>query len=922
MDSSILKTRKTPQGDGAKQHVCIVNVGLYRSGTTTLAQAAKNLGLKAYRKFPELPPETMKALLLQPEAAIFNWFENNDGLHEIIRLAGENDLICDGWISLLPFLKPSVFEHLKDMAIQEGVHLQFVATERNIQETVQSELQHWTVHDLERKAEFDAFDRSGLEEKLRMRAEEHQRKVDELQSLSQIHLLPLEKIGNGDWSKTLSSINDFSELDWSKAIDQAGKCNVNPSRPVEGILLTMRIGEERKAEQTAASVERLFNQIEEDRLCRYVVVLGIDEDEAGSRGAEQLVARIQSRNGSQMLSFHSIINPSTDSDKPFPICSVWDEMAKAAWKNGADWVVLLGDDVELQCSHHYRAIYRAFLDIQERFNVPFGFGCPWWNDTSFPRFPSFPCVGKVHFEIFDGLIPKNRKGIFINQDLDPYLHRLYRKFGAAPCVVEAKLVNTAGGPIGANQGPRYRRIAAKDWKDHVSDDTKPIREYLGSRAKEMILLDVVVPSYRIRLDYLKEICSLKVPKDIQTLFIIIIDNPDALRRQTAAMSNQNAETMTLAQGERILEDHLSQFGNHIRVRCNETNVGASASRNRGLDESDAEFILNLDDDLIPNPNLLEQYGHKLSTPEQEDIVGLIGLVRFPRSPALPLSQAAVLMSYLTFMFEIAERNQGMYKENPAWGVTANILFRRTKVRFDLAYAKTGGGEDVDFSLRVAAEASRQGGSAKLVAVPEACVVHPFWSESVMELAGHFFNWAIGDGTLLRRFPEFRYWSFPNFPETLLFMSPLVFWLGPFKLIQLIPRFLIADILVDMSNRDEYRHRCGLLQPLGNKDTKKWERSRWFYFAAHVLANGYVVVLECGRLWGHLQRPKPWRYICRRFDWHCGRLERAPGNFRRREACKFVLFCSMAIVEFCPSVGSVTTGLCSLFGNLIPSGMTC
>jgi glycosyltransferase involved in cell wall biosynthesis len=878
------------------QHLCIVNVGLYRSGTTTLATAAEILELKTYRKFPTLSPEKMKAVLLEPEATIVDWFEEKDGFQEVIRMARKYDLICDGWIALLPFLEASTFERLQHMASRAGVHMQFVATERNIQETVQSELQHWTVQNLEQKAGLNALNRSDLATNLHKRAEEHQRKVRMLQSLGHISLLPLEKINSGDWSGTLSSIHDRSELDWSKAIETAGTCNPNPSLPVEGILLTMRIGEEREATETTACVERLLDRIEEDIICRYVVVLGIDEDEECSSGANQLVAMIKSRIGSQMLSFLLIVNRKDGGNKPFPICSVWDEMAKVAWENGADWVVLLGDDVEIQCSYHYRAIYRAFLDIQERLDVPF-FGCPWWNDTSFPNFASFPCVGKAHYEIYEGLIPKDRRCMFTNQDLDPYLHRLYSKFGATPCVVDAKLTNSAGGPIGAKQGPRYERITAKGWKDHVDDDVKPIRGYLGNRTKEMILLDVVVPSYRIRLDYLESICSLKVPEYIQTLFIIIIDNPDALRRETATLSNQNADTMTLAQGERILEDHLSRSGNQIRVRCNETNVGASASRNRGLDESAAEFIVNLDDDLVPNKDLLEHYGNRLASLEQEDIVGLIGLVRFPRSPGLPLRHAAVLMSYLTFMFEIAERNDGLYP-NPAWGVTANILFRRTKVRFDLAYAKTGGGEDVDFSLRVAAEASsHRGERAKLVAVPEACVVHPFWPGSVMDLASHFFNWAIGDGSLLQRFPEFRYWSFPNFPETLLFLSPLVFWFGPFPLIQLIPRFLIADVLVDMSDRAEFRRRCGLLQPLEETDQSKWERSPWFYFAAHVLANGYVVALECGRLWGHLQRPKPWRYICRRFDWHCGRLERAPHNFRGREARKFVLFFSMAIVEF-------------------------
>lgn len=182
---------------------------------------------------------------------------------------------------------------------------------------------------------------------------------------------------------------------------------------------------------------------------------------------------------------------------------------------------------------------------------------------------------------------------------------------------------------------------------------------------------------------MQSICSLRVPDYIQTIFIIIIDNPKLLT-QTASAISETIKDLTLYESERILEQYLSQSGNTIRVRCNVSNVGASASRNRGLDESAAEFVLNLDDDVIPNPGLLEQYGLKLLAIDSS-IVGLIGLVRFPRSQHIPLRHAAVLMSYLTFMFEIAENN--LYP-NPAWGVTANILFRRTSVRFDLAYAKS------------------------------------------------------------------------------------------------------------------------------------------------------------------------------------------------------------------------------------------
>jgi hypothetical protein len=238
------------------------------------------------------------------------------------------------------------------------------------------------------------------------------------------------------------------------------------------------------------------------------------------------------------------------------------------------------------------------------------------------------------------------------------------------------------------------------------------------------------------------------------------------------------------------------------------------------------------------------------------------------------------MSYLTFMFEIAERD--LYA-SPAWGVTANILLRRTKVRFDLVYAKTGGGEDVDYSLRVT-EACNGG---KLLAVPKARVLHPFWPGSVFTLLKHFYSWAIGDGALFKRFPKYRYWSFPNLPEMLLLTLLLCPWIGTWRYFKLILCSVATDFAVDFSNPADYRHRCDVVQGTGNCMTTA-KRSHLFYFVAHVLANLYVIVLECGRLRGHIGRMDIFHGVFRRFDWHIGQLPNAPRNFRKKEACKCAL----------------------------------
>ena len=891
-----------------------MNVGLYRSGTTTLAEAASELGYKVYRRFPDLTSNQLKRILQNPTEAVQEWWSSEEGgISEFIDLTSKYHFICDGWIALLPFLPISALKELDQEARKSNIHLRFVATSRNIEETVKSELQHWVIHDLERQADLNPDDRAKLEQSLRERARQHKELVQGISSTGKITILPLEIKISDTWSTKLSALSDFTADDWSKALQKVGVCNANPSLPIEGILLTMRFESGQAAVDKIRSVTKLLNQIEQDSLCRYLVVLGIDADERSSDAALKLIHQLESRVTlkGQMLSLHVVSNPSVSPGQPFAICAAWDAMAVEAWSHGAGWVVLLGDDVEVECSYHYRAFYRSFQDISTRLGVPFGFGAPFWNDRSFPGFPSFPCVGKAHFEIFGSLIPSHRKGNFVNQDLDPYIHHLYLKIGAAPCATEAVLFNGHGGHIGSSNA-RYERVFSKGWRDFVLEDyrdhvrpyfPKVVEEYLPYVPKvveEYILLDVIVPSYRVRLDYLSSICSLKVPKRIHSNFIIIVDNKEALLRAANEIQELNGlhradPAMKLSQAERVLEEFLSKTGNNnVRVRCNEENLGASASRNRGLDESVAEFVLNLDDDLVPDEDLLMQYGNKLfEIVDDPTVVGLVGLVRFPRKDDLPLHHAAVLMSYLTFMFEIAERD--LYA-NPAWGVTANILFRRTKIRFDLAYAKTGGGEDVDFAIRVTEELN----GGKLLAVPEARVVHPFWPGSVFTLFGHFHSWAIGDGSLFKRFPEHCYWSFPNLPEIGLLALPFCYWIGIWKYIQFILWSILVDFAVDAVHLQEYKHRCDVVQGMGN-DRAHARRSHVFYFVAHFLANLYVLWLEWGRLRGHVIRLDVVYGMYRRFDWHIGRLPNSRSNFRKREGWKFGLFLSILAFQVMNSV---------------------
>jgi GT2 family glycosyltransferase len=194
--------------------------------------------------------------------------------------------------------------------------------------------------------------------------------------------------------------------------------------------------------------------------------------------------------------------------------------------------------------------------------------------------------------------------------------------------------------------------------------------------------------------------------------------------------------------------------------------------------------------------------------------------------------SAVLMSYLTFMFEIAANEIYTY---PAWGVTANLLVKRLGVRFDTVYAKTGGGEDVDFCLRLL---NSTGG--RLKSAPRAEVCHPFWPGGIRVLLSHFFHWAVGDGALFQRYPSHCYTSWPNIAEAFALFT--LCWVVFLRVHSLSVHALTAEALalfvvdfaVEVSNPAERRNRQNLLEN---------DFSVVHYSAAHLLANVYVTVLE-------------------------------------------------------------------------------
>ena len=429
-----------------------------------------------------------------------------------------------------------------------------------------------------------------------------------------------------------------------------------------------------------------------------------------------------------------------------PIASWLAGRAYTSSQNRYDMFVLLGDDVDILCGPVWvDAVWDAFTEMSLSLGVPLGFGCVALNDLAFPGFPTFPVVSRVHMDIFEGaLVPEN---VFVNQDADPFLWDIYRRWGAsmfAPPHVTIR--NTIGGDA-SDEGappPRYARVHA-DWKYGVlAHAVGTIRRWLPSSSStciaEHIVMDVIIPTVRSEDSTLDTILALESPPHVQTQFIVIIDPlPNANPGSMAELSNLRRQLET-------------RHGSRVRVRVNPSNAGASGSRNAGLDESSADWVLFLDDDVLPTPTLLAEYANAIKTHGPSSAAGFVGLTTFPR-PFPSVVAAGVALSWVTYFWQGA-----VLAPSLPWGVTANLCTRRTRVRFDTRFPVTGGGEDIAYCAAI-----RSHLGLPLLGAPSAHATHPWWNNGTPRLS-RFFGWAWGDSCLADLFPHHTYRTYPNAVE--------------------------------------------------------------------------------------------------------------------------------------------------------------
>ena len=250
------------------------------------------------------------------------------------------------------------------------------------------------------------------------------------------------------------------------------------------------------------------------------------------------------------------------------------------------------------------------------------------------------------------------------------------------------------------------------------------------------ILDIIIPSYRFdeNANYLEQVAALQYPGNWKINIIIIGDNPNV---------KIPASLQQLIDEKKII------------FILNEKNMGMNSARNKGLDLSSGDWVLFLDDDIIPAKNLLFAYISAIE--KKPGAMGFAGVVNFPKADN-DFTKALAVSGY-THFFSLAKNKTTM-----PWGVSANVLFNRKKIggiRFSPEFGNKGGGDEVDFSVQLKRQYNEE-----LIAVPEAEVLHPWWHEGQVNYSRPFY-YSRGNYLLLKKYPQYGNYHFLNCIELVL-----------------------------------------------------------------------------------------------------------------------------------------------------------
>ena len=491
-----------------------------------------------------------------------------------------------------------------------------------------------------------------------------------------------------------------------------------------------------------------------------------------------------------------------------------------------DYFALWSDAISRASTSCFAPAVAAAFDELARADggaAPAGLGCVMLPDAARPGCAVHPVVHRRHFDAFGKFCPFEEEVV---SDIGRWVYETYRRASLAAFLPDF-FVSTV---------EAEEEDCARHWKNAAPCVLDAAVERLRAYAPGMRrtrTLDVVTPTFRGNLELLRRIAALRVPEGFSTHFCMVVDDPEmpkATKEELRGMVHKHAP--------------------YLRVRYNKTNLGASGSRNGGVAASAAEWVLFLDDDVDVPDTLLHAYARRVL--EDETAAGFVGKTTFP--PPRTLMQHGTHLSDITYFWDIADK-----MDDIAWGVTANVMLRRTAARFDLAFIKTGGGEDISFCIDTVALTDKL-----LRPAPEAHALHPWWSDC--KTTGdinpvRFLRWTQGDGLLFDKYPQFTYRSPPNIQEVCFGCAvggAAAALSGRFEAAKgaaLCAAWALFAEAVDEAVRLALPGRVNPLSPSGFVKT-----AYAFYVRKHV---------DVGNLWVHIKRGKL-HHLCKRFDYFCGR----------------------------------------------------
>lgn len=336
----------------------------------------------------------------------------------------------------------------------------------------------------------------------------------------------------------------------------------------------------------------------------------------------------------------------------------------------------------------------------------------------------------------------------------------------------------------------------------------------------LILIDVIIPSYRLQSEYLIPIVQMEIPPATKVRYLIIADNPEA---------ETPSDFIPFIDNENVL------------LFRNEVNSGSSKTRNVGIDNSKADWILFIDDDVKPHKYLLHTYVRAIREKPHE--VGFFGETLFP-PPQTFFTKGIIACDILTFFFLAG------YYDQLKWAPTSNVIIKRSAIgdiRFQEIFPKNGGGEDIDFFLAIFRNTNQE-----LQCLKNAPVFHDWWYNQKRNYT-RFTRWSFGDTLLHDIYPEYTYYNLPNIIESLVFGLPLSL-IACFYVHSLLPLvsvfvgILIGEILIEFIRLLIY---------------KGFSQSKFAIEAFLIRASN-----DIGRLTMQLVNLKRPKGICERFDHFC------------------------------------------------------